>query len=149
MDSATANETHFWIVNQMLGTYTWPHGTPDLGEVKLVAKFVCDKLTPGDEDTSEARGVLSIRLMGCREFGKRFPSDGNYTYIERPVPIALLWEAEVVLQLPWGCCDDGAIVDIRYNPLGLSEQNAHDLVHTTGICEHLAGLIENKEKAQA
>ena len=133
-----------------LGTYTYPHSPPDQGEAMLVAEFHCDAFTPGgDHSCHEASGVMSIKLVAGREVEQWLPGGGDYTYVERTVPLARLWEANVKLWLPWGCCDDWKIEDAFHNPLGLSEKDAHDLVQTTGICELLAELIAKKEKAHA
>lgn len=129
--------------------YHWPFDPPISGTAQLRAELVCHKFTPGDEDSChEAKGDLSVTLAGIRDFKQWLPGGGDYSYVEKSVVIARLWEAKVTLWLPWGCCDDWKIHNDYHNPLGLSEDDAHDLVQTTGICDYLAALIEKAQKAQ-
>jgi len=132
------------------GVHVYPHGLPALGQSKLVAEFFCKEFIEGDEQMChQAKGVLKVQIVGCRETTQWLAGGGDYTYVEKQAIIAKLWEASVTLQLPWGCCDDWEIEDDFHNPLGLDERDAHDLVETTGICNALAELIEEKEKAYA
>ena len=136
------------LINQHV--YVYPSIPANPGTAKLVALFTCNRFSPGDEGIChQAEGVMEVKMMGFREVERILPGGGDYTYVEVPVPIARVWEAKVVLQLPWGCCDDWAITEVFHNSLGLSEKDAHDLVQTTGICNHLAALISNEENDHA